>query len=528
MQHGTTVSTNPLLSQANKLIEDDRYEQAAQQLITFLRTNPNHAGAHASLGFAALRLGALMQAEQFLRRAIALGAREWEIRKNLAQVLSQQARPGLALPAVEQLLEEREDRGLRGILANLHERLGHHELASDAYARLAQDDEADQMAWVAYGHSLRAAGQVDEAVAAYRRALSDYPDFGEAWWGLASIRRKVFSDEDIDAMREALEIAIDERNIAPLHFSLAKALHDRKQHTEAFEHYAKGNRVRAESLRYDAGELSDEIDESIRIVTPEYIRTLPNDPIDETRPVFIVSLPRSGSTLLEQMLGSHPEIEPVGELPYIPSILRSFMELATRNGKVTVPQAIASIPDQMAKAMGQDYLRRIALHRTTGKTTVIDKLPHNWSNVLFIRRILPNALFLDIRRPAMDCCWSNFTQFFTSMHSSSFSQRDIARAYVDYVRYMDHLESVAPGMVHHIDYAQMLDDPRAVLEQALDYLGFEWDDRVLEFHKLDRVVRTPSSEQVRRPLNRDGMEVWRPYAEWLGPMREELGSLAEA
>jgi hypothetical protein len=244
--------------------------------------------------------------------------------------------------------------------------------------------------------------------------------------------------------------------------------------------------------------------------------------------VFIVSLPRSGSTLLEQMLGSHPSIEPVGELPYIPAILRSFMELVTRRGKITVPQAIRQLSDEKAAAFGRDYLLRASLHSKTDRPFFVDKLPHNWNNILFIRRILPHAKFIDIRRPAMDCCFSNFTQSFTSAHPSSFALRDVGRSYLDNVRLMEHLDRVAPGLVHHVDYRTLVEEPQTELRSVLDYLGLPWDETVLDFHRLDRVVRTPSSEQVRRPLNRDGMEIWRPYSQWLDPLREVLGDLAQA
>ena len=157
----------------------------------------------------------------------------------------------------------------------------------------------------------------------------------------------------------------------------------------------------------------------------------------------------------------------------------------------------------------------------------IDKLPHNWSNILFIRRILPQARFIDIRRDPMDCCFSNFTQSFSSAHASSFALRDIGQCYVDYLRLMAHLDTVAPGMVHHVDYERLVEDAESEMRSTLDFLGLAWDPAVLEFHKLDRVVRTPSSEQVRRPLNRDGMAVWKPYAEWLGPLRDVLGTAVE-
>src|SRR3546814_9249536 len=220
------------------------------------------------------------------------------------------------------------------------------------------------------------------------------------------------------------------------------------------------------------------------------------------------------------MLGSHPGIEPVGELAYAPAILRGAMEMATRSDLVTFPQLVSGLHPDQAAAMVQNYLRRASLHRRTDKRYFVDKLPHNWSNILFLRRILPQAKFLDIRRPAMDCCFSNFTQNFSRAHAASFALADIGQCYVDYVRLMTHLGRAAPGLVHHIDYAAMVGDPEPHLRAALSHLGLAWDPAVLEFHKLDRVVRTPSSEQVRRPPNRDGTEVWRPYADWLGPLRD--------
>jgi hypothetical protein len=182
--------------------------------------------------------------------------------------------------------------------------------------------------------------------------------------------------------------------------------------------------------------------------------------------------------------------------------------------------------DAQADALGRDYLQRAQLHRKTNRRYFVDKLPHNWSNILFIKRILPQARFIDIRRPAMDCCFSNFTQSFSSAHASAFALGDIAQCYTDYVRLMQHLGRVGPGLVHHISYTQLIDNPEDELNSALGYLDLPWDPQMLQFHKLDRVVRTPSSEQVRRPLNRDGVDVWMPYSEWLGPLREALGPLS--
>ena len=521
-----TLSVNPRLFPAREMVEDGKFEQAAQYLIAFLRQHPDDPQALALLGQTANRLGALGQAEHFMRKAIERGARDFDNRFQLATILNQQARPVPSAKMLEALNAERPDANTRLLLASIYEKIGQNDRSRAMYAELAEEHPDHTPTLVAYGHSLRANGQVEDAVAAYRKAIAADDGFGDAWWGLASIKAKILTDEDIASMQAALAIAVDERNIAPMHFALARAYHDRKQHEEAFAHYKAGNDLRAASLDYNAGELSSEVDETMNQVDAAYIASMGSDPVGEDVPVFIISLPRSGSTLLEQMLGSHSQIEPVGELPYVPAILRSFMEMATRRGKLTVPQAIDALPADKAALFGRDYLERASVHRTSGSRLFLDKLPQNWSNVLFIRKILPQARFIDIRRPAMDCCWSNFTQSFTSAHPSSFTLEDMGRAYRDNVRLMGHFDAVAPGLIHHVDYSALVEDPRTQIGAALDYLGLEWEDGILSFHQSDRVVRTPSSEQVRRPLNRDGMEVWRPYSGYLDPLRETLGDLA--
>ena len=522
----STIAAYPLLAEADALAGEGKLEQAAQSTIAHLRQYPEEPRGLAQLGEIAMQLGALGQAEHFLRRAIARGANDHAARRALASVLNQQNRLGEAEAAFQALESESDDPTLGAVRATILDKLGRNDEAMAIQERLAREHHGVPHYWIAYGHGLRHAGRVPEAIAAYRTAIAADFECGEAWWGLASIKSRVLTDEDIDAMRRAIDIAIDVRNSAPLQFALARALHDGGRYEEAFAHYSEGNRQRAESLKYDARELTGEVAEVERSVDSAFMARLGSGAVGEATPIFIVCLPRSGSTLLEQMLGSHSQIEPVGELPYIPAILRHAMEMATRRGRVTVPQLIAGLGADQASAMGRDYLRRAALHRKTDRPYFIDKLPHNWSNIPFIRRILPQARFIDIRRAPMDCCFSNFTQSFSSAHASSFALRDIGQCYVDYVRLMAHLDRVSPGLIHHLGYEWLIEDAEPHLRALLDHMGLPWDPHVLEFYRLDRVVRTPSSEQVRRPLNRDGVDVWKPYSEWLDPLRDVLGPLA--
>lgn len=516
----------PLLADAERLFAQAQFDKAAQATMVHLRRYPDEPRGLELLGLIAMQLGALGQAEKFFRIALNKGSKAPELLRNLASVLNQQERLREASSMFAALLEEKDEPSLMAILSVILDKLGRTDEAMAMRQQLVDQEPQNPHFRIALGHSLRAAGRVDDAISAYRAATKIDVECGEAWWGLASIKSRVFTQDDEMNIRQAIALAVDVRNSAPAHFALARALHDRGLFAEAFEHYAAGNRQRADAIGYDASELTAEVTEIERTVSSKYLGGLNRAVNARDIPIFIVSLPRSGSTLLEQMLGSHADIEPVGELPYIPAILRSAVELATQRGMATVPELITSMTDAQADAMGRDYLQRAQIHRKTNKRYFVDKLPHNWSNILFIKRILPQARFIDIRRPAMDCCFSNFTQSFSSAHASAFDLGDIARCYTDYVRLMHHLDEVGPGLVHHVSYTQLIDEPEEELRSALGYLDLQWDSQMLQFHKLDRVVRTPSSEQVRRPLNRDGVDIWKPYSEWLNPLRDALGPLS--
>ena len=245
-------------------------------------------------------------------------------------------------------------------------------------------------------------------------------------------------------------------------------------------------------------------------------------------PIFLISLPRSGSTLLEQILNRHPQIEAVGELPYIRALMRASMELRMRHGPLTVPQYIAT---RRPTRRRRSEPNTSDAPRSTARATqrfFIDKMPSNWSDVCSSGRILPNARFIEIRRNAMDCCFSNYTHHFGSAHAASFDLDHQARSCIDYTRLMDHLNSAAPGFLCSVRYEALVDQPQPELGKVLEHLGLEWTDDLLRFYESDRAVRTPSAEQVRRPLNRSSIDRWKPYAQWLGPLREALGPLADA
>jgi len=527
MATSSPVSAFPKLTMAEMELKDGRADRAASYVMQHLSEHRNEPRGMALLGSIALKTGALVQAEQFLRQAMAGGATSLDVQLDLAKAIYRQDRLADALTAYSYLEQQSADPDIPAMKAVILEKLGRSDEAVDAHERLVRRGPDNTAYWIAYGHSLRSAGRTDDAIDAYRRAIAIDEERGEAWWGLANIKSKVLTDADVSAMQRALESAVDALNIAPLHFALGRALHDRGQHEEAFRHYAEGSKVRSEAVNYDPRELTDEVDEYIRRFGRDFFAGTQPSEVQSPIPIFLISLPRSGSTLLEQMLDRHSGIEAIGELPYVRALVHSALELHTRRAPLKVPELFSRLTPAEREAFGKDYLNRASAHRRTHSRYFIDKMPMNWSDLLFIRQILPHARFVEIRRNAMDCCWSNFVHYFSLAHAASFDLENMGLFYRDYVRFMDHIDAVAPGLVQPISYEALVESPESQVRPLLNSLGLEWEPEILNFHSSERTVRTPSAEQVRRPLNRQGIGTWKPYAPWLQPLIETLGPLAQ-
>jgi len=522
----STLSAFPRLTLAEVELKDGHADRAAAQVMQHLRENPDEPRGTALLGSIALKSGALVQAEQFLRRAMALGATGVDVQHDLAKTIYRQDRLADALSAYSHLEQLGGGSEIAATKAMILEKLGRSPEAIGAYESLLKRESANAAYWIAYGHSLRSAGRTEDAIAAYRRAIAIDDERGEAWWSLANLKSRVLDETDIAAMLRVLDVAVDALNIAPLHFALGRAFHDRQEYERAFHHYSEGARLRSQAVDYDPRELTAEVDEYIRRFGADFFESTAGASAEGPIPIFLISLPRSGSTLLEQMLDRHPDIEAIGELPYVRALVNSALELHTRRGPLKVPELFSRLTPAEREAFGRDYMQRAAAHRRTNSRFFIDKMPMNWSDMLFIRQILPQAKFVEIRRNSMDCCWSNFVHYFSLAHAASFDLAHMGRFYRDYVRFMDHIDRAAPGLVAHVTYESLVENPENQIRPVLEALGLPWDEQILNFHGSGRVVRTPSAEQVRRPLNREGIGTWRPYAEWLGPLRDGLGDTA--
>lgn len=502
---------------------------AEQLLRRRLSAQPFDVAAIRLMAELAARIGRMKDAEVLLRRALELAPAFAAARGNLASLLYRQNRFPEAVAELDKVLEGGEaNPAERNLMAVALGRIGDYQESLRLYEELTPAFPDHPKLWMSYGHILKTVGRQDESVAAYRRALSVKPDLGEVWWSLANLKTVEFTDADVAAMERAL--AQDPPPAADdalhLHFALGKALADRADHAGSFHHYAAGNALRREELGHDPDAVAAQVDSVITTLTPAFMtqRRGWGDPSPD--PVFILGLPRAGSTLIEQILSCHSAVEGTMELPDIP-----FM--AAREAKERGldprdwPTAVAQMDAGQLAVLGAEFLDRTRVQRKTDKPLFIDKLPNNWSYAGFIRLILPGARLIDARRHPLDCCFSNFRQNFAKGQGFTYDLQHIGRYYADYVRAMAHYDVVMPGAVHRVVHEHLLADPEGQVRALLGWMGLPFEEACMQFHTSDRAVRTASSEQVRRPINRDGVDQWKPYEQWLDPLFAVLGDLPQ-
>jgi cytochrome c-type biogenesis protein CcmH/NrfG len=514
---------NPQLIEAALAINEDRLADAEPLLRAHLRQDPLDVAAIRLMAQLAARLGRFKDSEALLRRAIELAPDFTAARSNLAGILYRQNRFEETVEMLGTVLEvDADDASGQSLMAAALGRIGEYDEALALYGALTDRFPTHAKLWMSFGHVLKTVGKQDEGIAAYRRALQVEPTLGEVWWSLANLKTVRFDDADIAAMEAALETAaLSDDDRLHLHFALGKAFDDRRDAETSFGHYDRANAIRHGQLDYDPDIVTHHVDKIIATLTPEFLasRAGQGDPTPD--PIFILGMPRAGSTLLEQILASHSQIEGTMELPDMPAI-------ALREGK-TVPSgwvdAVKEMPGERLAELGSEFLRRTAVQRKTDKPFYIDKLPNNWIYTGLIHLILPNAKIIDARRHPLDCCFSNFRQHFAKGQAFSYSLSDMGRYYSDYVRLMAHFDAVLPGRVHRVIHEAVIEEPEAQVRAMLDYLGVPFEEACLNFHQNKRAVRTASSEQVRRPINRDGVEQWKPYEQWLDPLKDALGGL---
>ena len=523
---------DPEMIAAGLALAQDRLPDAEAALRARLRRDASDVAAIRMLAEVAGRIGRYADAEKLLRRALDLAPAFGAARANLATVLYKQSRFAEAVEVLSGALAfDPDNPALHNLKAAALGRIGGYDEAIALYAELTARFPDHAKLAMSHGHMLKTVGRQEDSIAAYRAAIAADPGLGEVWWSLANLKTIRFDDADRAAMLAALA-AIDAGDAARdddrlhLHFALGKAFDDAGDAHAAFDHYAAGNAIRRDQLGYDAGETSALVDRMIATFDADYFAARADAGNPAADPIFILGMPRAGSTLVEQILASHSAIEGTQELPDIPAMALDLGRAQREHGRQWV-EALGELSTAALTALGTEYLARTAVQRKTAKPCYIDKLPNNWLYTAFIRLILPNARIIDARRHPMDCCWSNYRQHFAKGQAFSYGLADMGRYYADYVRLMAHIDAVQPGRVHRVIHEALLDDPEAEVRALLDYLGVPFEAGCMAFHENARAVRTASSEQVRRPINRDGVDQWRPHAAWLGELTAALGPVLD-
>jgi tetratricopeptide (TPR) repeat protein len=500
-------------------LHDNRLDVAERLLKPHLKEDPFDVRAIRMLAELAARIGRLKDSETLLRRALEIAPNFNPARANLAMVLGRLGRPSEALELLDELYEaEPEAIAHLNLKAATLGRLGDFEDAIGLYEQVIERIPNQPRVWLSYGHILKTVGRQAEGVAAYRKAVELKPTAGEAWWSLANLKTVGFTQDDIAAMQRALaspELKDDDR--FNLDFALGKAFHDAGRSEEAFEHYAAANALRRTYHPFRREELTQFVDRSIEVFTADVLAQ--RGGCEAPDPIFIVGMPRAGSTLIEQILSSHSQIEGTSELPDMPAVARQGRRY---------PMEVLEMNADARRGAGETYLKRAAIQRRSERPYFIDKLPNNWMFVPFIHLVLPNAKIIDARRHPLGCCMSNFRQHFARGQDFTYDLEDLGHYYSDYVRLMAHVDAVLPGRVHRVFYERMVEDTEAEVRSLLGYCGVEFEPACLSFHETERAVRTASSEQVRRPIYRDSTEEWRRYEAHLGLLKGALGEVLGA
>jgi tetratricopeptide (TPR) repeat protein len=504
-------------------LDANRLSEAEQIGREILGRSPANPDALYLLAEVMLRSGKLIDGEQLLRQVVSIAPVAAGARHRLATLLLQQNRFCEALLHAEEVLKT--DPGnwqFRELKASIFAQSGALDEALSLYAVLTHAAPDEPFLWMRYGNALRAAGRQDMCISAYRKAAELKPDLGEAWCSLANLKTFRFSASDIDRMQMQLrrdELGRSSR--VAFEFALGKALGDEARFPESFGHYAAGNALWRSALAHNADVTSALVARCRALFTPEFFAERKHLGCDCRAPIFIVGMPRAGSTLIEQILATHTAIEGLGELPEIMAIgARLDRQSATR-----YPEMLSGLAPGELTGLGNLYIESVRTRQKQNLPHFTDKMPNNFLHVGLIHLILPNAKIVDVRRGAMACCFSNFTHHFARGQEFTYDLAELGRFYSDYMGLMDHYDRVLPGVVHRVCYETLVDNPEAEIRKLLAYLDLPFEESCLAFFDSPRPVSSASSEQVRLPLYRDGLDFWRNYEPWLDQLKSALGPL---
>jgi tetratricopeptide (TPR) repeat protein len=502
-----------------------RLPEAERMLQHYLDTDPDDAAALHLMGETKARLGQHEAAADLLARCLERAPDLARARHTYALVLAQQHRHAEAIVEVEHLLRDAPgDATYRELLAGCLGFVGDFDRVIAVIEGLLAEPAGRPKLWTLYGQTLRIVGRTEDAVAAFRRAIALDPGTGEAYWSLADLKTTRFTDAEVATMRGQLAAparATKER--VQLHYALGKVLEDAGDWAGSFAQYAQGAALRRRDGSYDADKNAAWIELSKSLFSRAFFAGRGDGGCPDPAPIFIVGLPRAGSTLVEQILAGHSQVEATLELPELAFINSRLIRSGASGDGLDYPEVVAALGAAARTALGEEYVSRAGRYRKLGRPRFIDKMPNNFYYTGLIRLILPNARIIDVRRHPMASCFAAFKQHFFIGQDFTYSLADIGRYYRDYAGLMAHFDEVLPGWVHRVIYEDLVEDTEAEIRRLLDFCGLPFEPACLRFWEGGRAVSTHSSQQVRRPIFRDSLALWRKYEPWLEPLRSALG-----
>jgi tetratricopeptide (TPR) repeat protein len=517
-----------LLAPAQALCEN-KIGQAELLLREHLKKYPTDVAAIRMFAEVAGRLRRYQDAENLLARCLELAPGFNAARYNYAMALYRQNKAIVALQQIEQLTaSEPLNSGYRNLKAVVLAHIGEYQQSLEIYADVLAKHPDQSRIWMSYGHALASAGRQSDSIAAYRRCIALTPTLGEAYYSLANLKTFRFEDDELHTMREQLQSpGLTDEDRAHFHFAIGKALEDSKRFADSFEHYAQANKLRSARVGWDPAETAALVRRSKALFTQEFFAARQGFGAPAADPIFIVGLPRAGSTLVEQILATHSSVEGTMELPNIMAMAAKLGGKRPDEDSI-YPGVLAQMSAAACVALGEQYLQETRIQRKTAMPFFIDKMPNNFLHIGLIRLILPHAKIIDARRHPMACCFSAFKQNFAQGQRYSYSLEHLAQYYRDYVDLMAHFDQVAPGAVHRVIYENLVDDTAGEIRRLLAFCGLAFEPATLSFYENDRAVRTASSQQVRKPIFREGLDQWRSYDSWLEPLRHCLGDVLDS
>ena len=508
----------------DQILNEGRLGMAEAKCRAFLKENPTHTYAMSLLAEIANRMGYFDDAEFLLEKAVEFRPEDGDLRMKYASVLRKKQKFAKTMEQVNILCDKYpENLNYQAQKASEIMQNGDHEEAITLLDHILSKNPYNFSTLTSKGHAQKTLGRTDQAIKSYQSAYQIKPDHGEAFFSLANLKTYSFNDSELDSMREQVgRVDLSLRDKAYFHFALAQGCEANGEYDEAFFHLEKGNRIKNDQSQYSIERMEKELQAQIDVCDDNFFRDLGNGGHQAKDPIFILGLPRAGSTLIEQILASHSMIDGTLELPNILSIAQSLRGDDIYGKLGNYPKSMESLTLEQREDLGRGYIEDTRMHRKDAPMFT-DKMPNNFRHIGLIHLIMPNAKIIDARRYSLDCCFSMFKQLFAQGQEFSYGLAEAGSYYKSYVRLMDHWNRVLPNKILRVNNEDIIEDLEGQVRRMLEFLELPFEEECISFYETDRSVRTASSEQVRRPINKEGMERWKPYSRNLKPLLNHLG-----